>query len=49
MNAFKIPDKTLVSFLMTLEDHYGKEVPTTITFTLLMSLSPPTFYLILLH
>ncbi|XP_059350612.1 cAMP-specific 3',5'-cyclic phosphodiesterase-like isoform X2 [Daphnia carinata] len=27
MNAFKIPDKTLVSFLMTLEDHYGKEVP----------------------
>ncbi|XP_045024895.1 cAMP-specific 3',5'-cyclic phosphodiesterase isoform X3 [Daphnia magna] len=27
MNAFKIPDKTLVSFLMTLEDNYGKEVP----------------------
>ena len=27
MNAFKIADKTLVSFLMTLEDHYGKEVP----------------------
>lgn len=27
MKAFKIPAKTLVSFLMTLEDHYGKEVP----------------------
>jgi len=27
MKTFKIPAKTLVSFLMTLEDHYGKEVP----------------------
>lgn len=27
MKAFKIPAKTLVSFLMTLEDHYGKDVP----------------------
>ena len=27
MKTFKIPSKTLVSFLMTLEDHYGKEVP----------------------
>ena len=27
MKTFKIPPKTLVSFLMTLEDHYGKEVP----------------------
>lgn len=27
MKAFKIPARTLVSFLMTLEDHYGKDVP----------------------
>lgn len=27
MKAFKIPAKTLVTFLMTLEDHYGKDVP----------------------
>ena len=27
MKTFKIPSKTLVSFLTTLEDHYGKGVP----------------------
>lgn len=27
MKSFKIPSKTLVNFLMTLEDHYLKEVP----------------------
>lgn len=27
MKTFKIPAKTLVNFLMNLEDHYGKEVP----------------------
>ena len=27
MKAFKIPAKTLVTFLMNLEDHYGKDVP----------------------
>jgi cAMP-specific phosphodiesterase 4 len=27
MSAFKIPAKTLVTFLMTLEDHYVRDVP----------------------